>query len=68
MIKQGSAETKGPAAQPSGAQHAPWLGVAVGGLAALAFGVLILAWALGGPRGAEWIEQPVAAPNAGAKP
>lgn len=79
MNNQGSMQSDGSragAGSASGGHGLPWLAIGGGLVAALALGLLVLAWQLGGPRRADWIEQPIAAPtkaptpgaNSGTKP
>jgi len=59
-MHRGKEEAGQPA--PTTGEGLPWLAIGGGLVAAIVVGVVLLAWVLGGPRPAVWIEQPLAAP------
>lgn len=65
-MQTGKIDGAGEGSRHSALRHLPWPAIGGGLVAAIAVGLVVLAWALGGPRRADWIEQPIAAPNAAA--
>jgi hypothetical protein len=65
-MQTGKNERAGEGLRQNALRHLPWPAIGGGLVAAIAVGLIMLAWALGGPRRADWIEQPIAAPNAAA--
>lgn len=65
MNKQGSMQRGKPETEK---ERLPWPAIGGGLVAAVALALLVLAWKLGGPRRADWVEQPVAAPASASAP